>query len=265
MIKKLLFFDIDGTVLTEGSERYVPESTKKAIRLLQKNGHICFVNTGRSWSEIHTDITNLGFDGFVCGCGTYIRYHNQILLTTELPMKLADNILEDVHRYKLEWILEGQHNVYFSTLPYKTRIGNFNQEYHIQFPDICANVPPETRGLHYDKFCICSHTNSNLERFIAKYQEQLSFIDRGNHFYEVVPAGYSKASGMEFLADYFHIPQEDTIAIGDSTNDLPMLTFAGLSIGMKESDPVVLEIVDYVTDSVEKDGIYKAMKNFELI
>lgn len=264
-MKKLLFFDIDGTVLTEGERRYVPESAEKAIRLLQENGHMCFINTGRCWSEIFSDITSIRFDGFVCGCGTYIRCHDEVLLEKELPLELADNILEDLNRCQLEWILEGQQNVYFSTQPYETRIGNFKKEYAWQIPGTCINVPPETRGLHFDKFCICSCSGSNLEGFIHKYQNTLCFIDRGNDFYEIIPKGYTKASGIQFLMDYFHIPLEDTIAIGDSTNDLPMLRFAGLSIGMKESDAEVLETVDYVTDTVENDGIYKAMKHFQLI
>lgn len=44
-----------------------------------------------------------------------------------------------------------------------------------------------------------------------------------------------------------------------------MLEFAGLSIGMQKSDADVLSTVDYVTDTVENDGIYKAMKHFHLI
>ena len=98
-----------------------------------------------------------------------------------------------------------------------------------------------------------------------KYQEQLTFIDRGSGFYEVVPAGHSKATGIQFLMDYFDIPLKDTIAVGDSTNDLPMLEYAGLSIGMKKSDAPVLNTVDYVTDTVENDGICKAMRHFGLI
>ena len=265
MKKKLLFFDIDGTILTEGKKHYVPKSAEKAIRLLKENGHMCFINTGRCWSEIFPNITGLGFDGFVCGCGTYIRFHDKVLLAKELPQELTDSIMEDVNHCKLDWVMEGQHHVYFSTQTYKTRIGEFNQEYTRQNPDTCVNVPPETRGLHFDKFCICSHSDSDLQSFTEKYQNDLCFIDRGNNFYEIIPNGYSKASGIQFLMNYFHIPLEDTIAIGDSTNDLSMLTFAGLSIGMKESDSLVLEKVDYVTDSVENDGIYKAMKHFKLI
>lgn len=264
-MKKLIFFDIDGTILTQGKNRFVPESTKKAIRLLQENGNLCFINTGRSRSEIHSGITDMGFDGYVCGCGTFISYHDNTLLARELPPELADSIMEDVNLCRLEWIFEGQHATYYSTEPYTTHIGDLYREFHREFPDVCSDVMPGSRGLVFDKFCICTRPDSDLMRFTHKYQDLFFFIDRGNGFYEVVPEGCSKASGIRFLMDYFHIPLKDTIAIGDSTNDLPMLTFSGLSIGMKESDPAVLEAVDYVTDSIEHDGIYKAMRHFGLI
>jgi hypothetical protein len=264
-MRKLLFFDIDGTVLSEGEHRYVPESTKKAITLLQRKGHLCFINTGRSWSEIHDNIASLGFDGFVCGCGTYIRYHDEILLAHQLSQKLADTVYEALHSHRLEWLLEGQHAIYYSNLPYTTHIGDFHREYHALFPDRCVDYPPEMRGLLFDKFCICSKEDSDLSGFMDRFQNDFSFIDRGNHFYEVVPTGHSKASGIQFLMDYFGVPQEDTIAIGDSSNDMPMLEFAGLSIAMKKSDAIVLTTADYITDTVENDGIYKAMKHFDLI
>jgi hypothetical protein len=264
-MRKLLFFDIDGTVLTEGQHRYVPESTKEAIRRLQENGHLCFINTGRSWSEIHDNITDLGFDGFVCGCGTYIRYHGEVLLADQIPTRLSDKVYEALHTYRLEWLLEGQHGIYYSDQPYITHIGDFHREYHALFPDRCVDYPPEKRGLVFDKFCICTHKDSDLSAFMDRFQKDFSFIDRGNGFYEVVPVGHSKATGIQFLMNYFDVPLEDTIAIGDSSNDMPMLEFAGLSIAMKKSDAIVLDTADYITDTVENDGIYKAMKHFNLV
>jgi hydroxymethylpyrimidine pyrophosphatase-like HAD family hydrolase len=61
------------------------------------------------------------------------------------------------------------------------------------------------------------------------------------------------------------VPVEDTISIGDSTNDLPMLTFTGLSICMGNGSEKVKPQVDYVTDSIEKDGLYNAFKHYGLI
>ncbi len=101
-MRKLLFFDIDGTILSEGEKRYIPDSAVEAVHKLQQNGHLCFINSGRSWSEINDNIIDLGFDGFVCGCGTFINYHGKPLLADELPMELADAIYADLHSYKLE-------------------------------------------------------------------------------------------------------------------------------------------------------------------
>ncbi len=262
---KLLFFDIDGTILTEGKNRYVPESTKKAIKLLQANGHLCFINTGRAWSEIHDNITSLGFDGFVCGCGTYIRCHDKVLYSRAIPTELADSILDALEECRLEWVLEGTDKIYYSNIPYTTRIGEFRKDYFGAFADKCEDISPSTRGLSFDKFCVCTKADSDLSAFRDRYQEPLSFIDRGEGFFEIVPSDHSKASGIQFLMDYFHIPLEDTIAIGDSTNDLPMLQFAGTSIAMGKSDDIVLQITDYVTDTVEQDGIWKALEHYGLI
>ena len=41
-MRKLLFFDIDGTILSEGEKRYIPDSAVEAVHKLQQNGHLCF-------------------------------------------------------------------------------------------------------------------------------------------------------------------------------------------------------------------------------
>ena len=53
---------------------------------------------------------------------------------------------------------------------------------------------------------------------------------------------------------------EDTVAIGDSNNDLPMLQCAHTSIAMGNSSKQVLEAADYITTDVDKDGIWNALK-----
>ena len=62
------------------------------------------------------------------------------------------------------------------------------------------------------------------------------------------------------ITDYLKIPMEDTVAIGDSNNDLPMLKYAHTSIAMGNSSEQVLETADYITTDVDKDGIWNALK-----
>ena len=65
--------------------------------------------------------------------------------------------------------------------------------------------------------------------------------------------------------DYYNIPVQNTYAIGDSTNDLPMINFAGTGIVMGNSPACVTCHADYVTSSILEDGIYNAMKHYKLI
>jgi Cof subfamily protein (haloacid dehalogenase superfamily) len=90
--------------------------------------------------------------------------------------------------------------------------------------------------------------------------EILDFIDREQGFYEIVPKGYSKATAIRYITEYLNIPMEDTVAIGDSNNDLPMLQYAHTSIAMGNSSKQVLEVADYITTDVDKDGIWNALK-----
>ena len=65
MNKKIIFFDIDGTLIGEESHVML-ESTKKAIRKARENGHICIINTGRTKKLVGKDITDLvDFDGYI--------------------------------------------------------------------------------------------------------------------------------------------------------------------------------------------------------
>lgn len=266
-MKKLIFFDIDGTLVTEnGGKRIIPDSTHCAIKELQNSGHLCFVNTGRALSEIDQTIQALQMDGYVCGCGTNILYHNEILFAHTIPFALGNRILQDLENCHLEWLLEGNHTLYYSTEPYQTHIGDFLEEHQTTFSLAFDRIPPtEAHNLVFDKFCICIKPESNLSHFMDIYNNDLDFIDRGKGFYEVVPAGCSKASGIQFLMEYFNIPREDTIAIGDSTNDLPMLEYAATSIAMGGSPNVVCEASTFVTNDILADGIWNAFHYLNLI
>lgn len=266
-MQKLIFFDIDGTIVTENdNKRIIPDSTREAIHTLQSAGHLCFINTGRSLSEIDQSIHDLNMDGFVCGCGTSILYRNSVLYAKTIPFELGNRILQDLDRCHLEWLLEGTHTLYYSSKPYTTHIGDFQEEHRTVFSLAFDLISPEhARNLVFDKFCICTKPDSDLNGFMQTYKQELDFIDRGNGFFEVVPMGCSKASGMQFLMEHFQIALENTIAIGDSTNDLPMLRFAGTSIAMGGSAPEVCETATLVTDSVLEDGLRNAFRRLGLI
>ena len=70
-MKKIAFFDIDGT-LTSELDGSIPESAVYAIRKSRENGNLMFINTGRCFQNVEERFRNIGFDGYICGCGTNI-------------------------------------------------------------------------------------------------------------------------------------------------------------------------------------------------
>ena len=69
-MNKYMFFDIDGTLLDGG--KFIPPSTIEAIHSARKKGNKAFICSGRSLSMLPKPVLDIGFDGIVCGGGTYI-------------------------------------------------------------------------------------------------------------------------------------------------------------------------------------------------
>ena len=70
---------------------------------------------------------------------------------------------------------------------------------------------------------------------------------------EVINANYSKGTAVAFLADYYGVPLEKTIAVGDQLNDIPMIKQAGLGIAVKNADER-LKKQAVVIDCTNEDG-----------
>ena len=95
--RKIVFFDIDGT-LVDGPTHQVPQSAVEAIRKLRENGHLAFINTGRTLVSIEPRIREIGFDGLVCGCGTHIYYEGETLFSHSILHEKCTEIVYELRR-----------------------------------------------------------------------------------------------------------------------------------------------------------------------
>lgn len=261
---KLIFFDIDGTLINERGQ--MPESAARAIRQARENGHLCLVNTGRTACLVTGWLPELvPFDGYLCGCGTHILFQGKELLHRSFSPGEALDILEGLEKYRIDAILEGIDNDYHNDLD-KMHTQVFREYIIRHSPGRSWESYREAPG-RFDKFyCYADHPD-NVRKFVAERAELLELIDREGGFFEVVPKGFSKASAMDYLVDYLNasgmyeerLTLQDTVAIGDSGNDLPMLRHAGTAIAMGGSTGAVLEMADFVTSGVMEDGIARAL------
>lgn len=262
MDKKIIFFDIDGTLADEYTFE-IPTSTILAMKQAQANGHLLFVNTGRGSCFVEKSILSLPLDGIIYGCGTEISYHHHTIAFHQFSKDLRKRIIASSYKYHLENILEGNTAIYY---PNKKLIDPFVIHQRLHYLD--EGFPVRTYDLNDDcifqKMATWYQDEKDIKAFMNEFKDELAFINR-NGFYEILPKAYNKATGIQETIDYLHIPLENTFAIGDSTNDLTMLNYVHTSIAMGNSAKELFPVVDYVTTSLHDDGIYNALKHFHII
>lgn len=261
MERYMLFFDIDGTLIDDATG-IVPQSTVDSLHEARKNGHLLFLCTGRCKSIWPQDILDIGFDGVVGGCGTHILYHGEELLHATIAPKLQREIADDMLRFHVDGILEGPDSAYFRRdmwIPVVKNIYRENGSYSAN----CQKFMDEE--LDFDKLVVWFDETGDIDSFKKKYEDRFDFILRDPTFYEIVPRGYSKGTGIALLCEHLGIDPACTIGFGDSTNDLPMWEYSGVSVALGSGNPDVFAAVDYVTAPVMEDGIEKALKKYNII
>ncbi|MCD4557805.1 HAD family hydrolase [Schaalia sp. lx-100] len=73
------------------------------------------------------------------------------------------------------------------------------------------------------------------------------------------PLGCTKARALDDLARQYGVPPQGTIAVGDGSNDVPMLEWAALGVAMGGADSQVRSHAQHVTAAVENDGAAAVM------
>lgn len=260
----MLFFDIDGTLITEDGTMTFPDSAKQAIRKARENGHLVYINTGRVRINVDDFIEEVGFDGFVCGCGTYIESEGAVLLHHETPQNRCVEIAKKCRECKLFAVFEHADKNGYD----QAALGDINLHVLEYFKSMGRKMVPDIEDpeFSFDKFAAWYDKESaKLEEFKQFVSEDFTCITREGTFIEVVPKGFSKATGIRFLMERYGIPLADVYAFGDSNNDLDMLRYVEHSIAMGVCSDEVAKVASYRTDTVMQDGIYNAMKHFELI
>ena len=104
-----------------------------------------------------------------------------------------------------------------------------------------------------------------MEEVTERAKRHYQLLLHEENIVEIVPHGFSKAGGIRRVCEMLGISQENTIAVGDSINDVDMLRYAGVGIVMGNGTQVAKENADYITTGIYEDGIWNAMAHLALI
>jgi Cof subfamily protein (haloacid dehalogenase superfamily) len=257
---KAVFFDIDGTLWDD--KMNIPDSTIAAIRKLRENGHLTFICSGRSRASICAkELLDIGFDGIISGCGTEVEYHGEVVFEYLIPEEDIHKMINVGIENNMSILMEGPKYCYYRPVEFE---GDPYLEYLERLLDWSLKDTDTCEQHEVNKFSVALRT-SNMDEVVAAISDKYDPIIHHDRLLEIVPHGFSKATGIKFICDKLGIAIEDTYAFGDSNNDLDMLSFVAHGIAMGNGTDLAIETAGYKTTPLHEDGIYNGLKHYNLI
>ena len=276
-MKKLLFFDIDGTLAYPQQEPAA--STVEAIRQSRYNGHMAFISTGRTIDSIPGAVSRIGFDGGIFSAGGQVAIGEKVLYRFHMEDSLLQKLLARLRSMPVFYALE-------------TADGRFHSENAdeiLRLADlsgISENAMKLTHEILFDPgmrpmseyggqpvFKIAYHCPKGAARTqlsaelegLAKLVDYDNLLELPISVGEISDPAVNKGNAIRALCGHLGMTTDDCIAFGDSMNDSEMLLTAGVGVAMGNAPEQVQALADLVCDRCECDGIAKTLKQLNLI
>ncbi len=260
---KFVIFDIDGTLFDEEKKQFTLSSIN-TIKKLQKTGCIIIIATGRPpltldklWqAEIHPDY-------LICNNGHIVIDHQgQVILSEKIHEELVRDICEYCENNHLGLMLKYPDRTYvyldhpaFQSI-YERNVERLNKT--ILFSNkIDPHLLPNDGTLGAD---ICEQ-----KAFNHFFSDRISVVNVNDQYGDIRLPNVSKKSALCFLMRQLNGKAEDCIVFGDSLNDLEIIQWAGIGVAMGNAVEELKQKSDYVTKSIDEDGIQYACQNLHLI
>ena len=254
---KAIFFDVDGTLISH-KQNSVPESTRTALGKLSDKGILRIVATGRHALELaELPVHDIKFDASVLLNGQLcLDSEGNILSENPISGKDKARIIEMFQGSSIPIVLVEKDRLYI----------NFVNEY-VRLAQQAISTPVPDVGFYTGNeiYQAVAYVKKDEDEFLFQ-QLPGCMITRWNDYgVDIVSSSGGKTAGIKEYLKISNIKQEETMAFGDGENDMDMLKFVRIGVAMGNADTQVKEIADYVTDSVDDDGIAKALKYFGII
>ncbi|MGY3743623.1 Cof-type HAD-IIB family hydrolase [Leuconostoc inhae] len=255
-IKRILFFDLDGTLCPNQDMQVSPE----LIPLFQEfknEGTLPVIASGRSFYEVEPLLEQLQVDSFILSNGCYVVSQGQVVQDYQMPTELIQSILHVAG--------EHQHDV-----------GFFNQsEYAVTGMNAVTQSHMTTMHLAHtriDPLFYQNHTTNFLNIYLNETQEQiyhdlfnkqLNIIRYAPLAIDILPRGISKSQAIEKMIINNNLSDIPTYAFGDQNNDLSMFETVDYGVAMKDAIPELKKVAAYTATT--NYGVLEGLKHFNII
>jgi len=259
---KLCAVDLDETLL--GPDHEISARNESAVRRLATLGVNVVIASGRMHESTLRYAKQLDLHGpIVSYNGAVVKEPDTGIewLHHKVPVECAEEILaycED-QALQLNFYYDGFVHSDANTEWLQLYCGRTGSPYKIQH-----GLRSAMRGIAPTKLLIVNtpELTSGLAPYFKKRFEGVLYVTKSTDEYlEFMPAAASKGKALELVADRLGCVAAETIAIGDSYNDIPMITWAGLGIAVANARPDVIKVADRVAERADEDGVARILED----
>ncbi len=255
-MRKIFFIDFDNTIFSHQTG-LIPESAIKALKELQEQGHIFVIASGRPLRPDGAEVTknDISPDCLAGANGALVYVGEKIIkqhcLDVDLKNRLMDHMIEK--KYCVTAAYQG--HWYISSME---RLNEKRGEKNLTMPPSDSNFDA-LRELPIFSFFMWegAEVGEELERLFPEVK--ILWMQEEKLAADIIPRDSGKVRGMETILEYYNASWEDTVAIGDSMNDIEMIKAAQIGIAMGNAMQATRDAADYVAAPIDEDGLADAI------
>ena len=265
---KLIAMDIDDTLLRK--DKTLSPATRSALMKAQDSGIKLVVASGRlpygvrPYAEALDIFSHggyyMGFNG-----GAVMNCRNEQIGSSFLDSKYIEPVYDILRPTNATTMVHKGAVIYADN--------KVNDYTHIEsdvigLPLNAVDDLPSFIDWDLPKFLISGEPEELKEiekRLIAALGEEVDIYLSAPWFLEVMPKGVTKGTGLQKICNDAGIDIAQTVAFGDSYNDIYMLRDAGMGIAMGNAEEEVKAAANMITDDCDHDGIAKALEKLGII
>ena len=255
---KIIFFDIDDT-LRNSKTGFIPSTIPTAFKQLRDKGILTGIATGRGIFGVVPEIKALKPDFFVTLNGAYIEdKKGNVIYSNKIAKDKVEEYITWTKEVGIDYGLVGSHAAKLSR-----RTEMISQAIDPIYPDL--EVDPDFYQKE-DIYQMWTFEEQGDDLILPDtLASTLRMVRWHEHSSDVVPISGSKAAGVAKVVDQLGLKPENVMVFGDGLNDLELFDYAGISVAMGVSHEKIKEKADYITKTLEEDGIFDALEGFGMV
>jgi hypothetical protein len=261
---QLVAIDLDGTLLNDSKQ--VSDQTVAALCDLPARGIKVVIASARPprsvrhiYQTLRLDTWQINYNGALI----WDEPRRQVVFHLPMPGEVARRIIEYARELFPQVLVSCEVQDRWLTdrheQKHTTETGRLFQPDKIAaVAEMCSE--PITKLLLLGPPEMMAH----LALKIADLHPDVSLVQSDRDLIQIMAAGANKAAALRRVAEQYHVPMANVMAIGDASNDIPMLEAAGIAVAMDNAHPEVKRIADWIAPSNNDHGVHAALRRYRL-